>query len=44
MVLTFVFADLAQVGVHHLEQDLLTVFAIALTLWDVLAYIGIVKM
>jgi hypothetical protein len=40
MVLTFVFAGLALVGVHHLKQDLLTVFvfAISLTLWDVLAY------
>jgi len=46
MVLTFVITGLALVGVHHLKQDLLTVFvfALGLTLWDVLAYIGIVTM
>ena len=46
MVLMFVFAGLALVGVHHLKQALLTVFvfAISLTLWDVLAYIGIITM
>jgi hypothetical protein len=46
MVLTLVFAGQALVGVHHLKQDLLTVFvvAIGLALWDVLAYVGILIM
>jgi chromate transporter len=40
--LTFVFAGLALVGVRYLKQDLPTVFAVGLTLWGVLAYIGVV--
>jgi hypothetical protein len=39
-----VFAGLALVGVHHLEQDLLTVSAVGLTSWDGLAYSGIVTL
>jgi chromate transporter len=36
-----VFAGLALVGVRYLKQDLLTVFAVGLTLWGILAYRGI---
>jgi chromate transporter len=42
--LTFVFAILTLVGVRYLKQDLLTVFAVGLTLWGVLVYIGVVPM
>lgn len=42
--LTFVFAGLALVGVRYLKQDLPTVFAVGLTLWGALAYIGVVTM
>ena len=40
--LTFVFAMLALVGVRYLKQDLLTVFAVGLTLWGILAYLGVI--
>jgi len=40
--LTFVFAGLALVGVRYLKQDLLTIFAVGLTLWGILAYRGMV--
>jgi chromate transporter len=42
--LTFAFAGLALVGVRYLKQDLLMVFAVGLTLWGVLAYVGILKL
>jgi chromate transporter len=40
--LAFLFAGLALMGVRYLKQDLLTIFAVGLTLWGILAYRGMV--
>jgi len=40
--LTFVFVILALVCMRYLKQDLLTVFAVGLALWGILAYRGMI--